>query len=328
MSFLRIRAIVTLVFEWSCLFADCAAVSAGSHSRHARFSGYTDRLLMPTSRQPAYRFSDAFSMRPGLSLTSAMRYGRFKGPASGQIQGPQTTPATAEGIQPLVQKPASHQEEAPVSWLDCALAQALTFGKCAEALGGGSGSTGSGSSSSGSKSKSPLSGQGVMSGMSPAQEQMPNQPAANQQMPGQPGNMANAPGKQGVQNVPGMMSPMSTPKGQEVGAFGVVRPGWSTLKPGPVSPGPKSAAAAPMANAAQLPPTPGLTANQPPPPGPAGAMPLDPNQPPPAAAPGAMPPAGSSPLEALRPQRDRLCKRSAFRRNAPNPARRWDDYTQ
>jgi hypothetical protein len=211
--------------------------------------------------QPAYRFSSALALRPGLSLASAMRYGRFKGPASGQIQAPQTTPATAEGIQQLAQKQGAQQNEAQLSWLDCALAQALTFGKCAEALGGSSGSTGSGSSSSGSKSKSPLSGQGVMSGMSPAREQMPNQPMPNAAMPGQAGNMMNAPGMQGMAGVPGMMSPMATPKAQEVGAFGVVRPGWSTLKPGPVGPGPKSAAMVPMGYPALLSPVLGRLIN-------------------------------------------------------------------
>lgn len=221
-------------------------------------------------------FSTLAPFSPGMNLGSAAKAGQNNPNPLKQIKTPQMGSATAAGIQQMAQKTA-HQE-----WFQVLFPVPYTLNKHAEVATAGSSAPAASSSSLGGGSSGAGTGAGK-SGLG-----TPAAPMGSQQG-NQAGQQAGAGGMGG--GAQGAMNgALGGQMGGQVGAFGVVRPGWNTLRPSSHPIGgvtPKTAAylkQAMMTGAPQ--PVPGQTANAP--------MP----QPgmPPTAAPQMPPPNGGAPV--------------------------------
>ncbi len=228
------------------------------------------------------RFSGMFGMGKGMYLGGAAQAARQNPNPLAQLNAPQQGMATAGGIQQAMQKAGNSPPEARSDWLSALIPYLVLSVKQAEVATGGNSSPTASNSSLGS-------GGGSGGGMTPAKPMGTPQNATGSQ------NQAGQAGMGGGLGMQGAMQGQLAAGGGQVGAYGVVQPGWGSLRP---SAGP-TAGVAPsiggLAKTAMMPagqPTPGLTANQPQPqPGMAPPPPGMPAMPPPnggAPIPGAM----------------------------------------
>lgn len=213
------------------------------------------------------RFGGLFGMGMGTNLGAAAQAGQNRPNPLTSVKPGQHGLATAGGIQQAMQKGASSHLAAHPDWLLTLVPYLNSPVKQAEVgTGGNSAPAASTSSLGGGAGNASLGGGGKQMGT-------PQGALGSQNQQGQQGQA-------GGLGVNGAMQGQLGSSGGQIGAYGVVRPGWSALRPsvGPnagVTPGISGTTKLAMMTGAPQ-PTPGLTANAPVPPqgGPAAPPPM------------------------------------------------------
>lgn len=203
------------------------------------------------------RFSGLFGMGMGANLGSAAQAGQRNPNPLTQVKAPQQGLATAGGIQQAMQKGANLKTAAHPDWLLALVPYLKHSTKLAEVSTGGASAPSASTSSLGGGGKS------APSAMPGKQMGTPQGALGSQNQQGQQG----AGGGSGLS---GAMQGQLGASGGGIGAYGVVRPGWASLRPSPggiagVTSGVGGSLKQAMMSGAPA-PTPGLTANQPVPP--------------------------------------------------------------